>query len=60
MDDATLLSLLMARTMPERDIAQAVATLLAVFGSVASVVAADPPELARAARLDATTITDLK
>ena len=60
MDDATLLSLLMARTMPERDIAQSVATLLAVFGSVASVVAADPPELARAARLDATTITDLK
>lgn len=60
MDDVTLLSLLMARTMPERDIAQAVTTLLAVFGSVASVVAADPPELARAARLDATTITDLK
>ncbi|OHC91728.1 MAG: hypothetical protein A2792_00305 [Sphingomonadales bacterium RIFCSPHIGHO2_01_FULL_65_20] len=60
MDDATLLSLLMARTMPERDIAQAVNTLLAAFGSVASVVAADPPELARAARLDATTITDLK
>jgi len=60
MDDATLLSLLMTRTMPERDIAQAVATLLAVFGSVAAVVAADPPELARAARLDATTITDFK
>jgi len=60
MDDATLLSLLMTRTMPERDIAQAVATLLAVFGSVAAVVAADPPELAGAARLDAATITDLK
>jgi len=60
MDDATLLSVLMTRTMQERDIAQAVATLLAVFGSVAAVVAADPPELARAARLDVTTITDLK
>ena len=60
MDDATLLSLLMTRTMPERDIAQAAATLLAVFGTVAAVVAADPHELARAATLDATTMTDLK
>lgn len=60
MDDATLLSLLMTRTMLERDIAQAAATLLAVFGSVAAVVAADPHELARAAGLGATTITDLK
>ncbi len=60
MDDATLLCLLMTRTMLERDIAQAVSTLLDVFGSVAAVVAADPPELARAAGLGATTITDLK
>lgn len=60
MDDATLLSLLMTRTMPERDIKPAVAALLEAFGSVAAVVAADPPELARFARLDAITITDLK
>lgn len=59
-DDATLLSLLMTRTMAQRDIPEAVDALLDVFGSVAAVVAADPPELARAARLDATTITDLK
>lgn len=60
MDDATLLSLLMTRTLPEREITQAVEALLEAFGSVAAVVAADPPELARVARLGATTITDLK
>ncbi|MFC5344692.1 DNA repair protein RadC [Brevundimonas staleyi] len=60
MDDASLLSLLMTRTLPQRDIPRAVETLLKVFGSVAAVVAADPPELARAASLNATTITDLK
>lgn len=60
LDDASLLSLLMTRTLPQRDIPRAVKTLLKVFGSVAAVVAADPPELARAASLNATTITDLK
>jgi DNA repair protein RadC len=50
----------MTRTLPQRDIPRAVETLLKVFGSVAAVVAADPPELARAASLNATTITDLK
>jgi len=60
LDDATLISLLMTRTLPQRDIPRAVETLLKVFGSVAAVVAADPPELARAASLNATTITDLK
>ena len=60
LDDASLLSLLMTRTLPQRDIPRAVETLLKVFGSVAAVVAADPPELARAASLNATTITDLK
>jgi DNA repair protein RadC len=60
MDDATLLSLLMTRTLPEREIKQAVEALLEAFGSVAAVVAAEPPELARVARLGATTITDLK
>ena len=60
LDDASLLSLLMTRTLPQRDIPRAVETLLEVFGSVAAVVAADPPELARAASLNATTITDLK
>lgn len=59
-DDATLLSLLMTRTMPDGDIATSVKALMEVFGSVAAVVAADPSELARAASLDATTITDLK
>jgi len=59
-DDTNLLSLLMTRTMPERDISQTVATLLEVFGSVAAVVAAEPPELARAAGLGGTTITDFK
>ena len=58
LDDASLLSLLMTRTLPQRDIPRAVETLLKVFGSVAAVVAADPPELARAASLNATTITD--
>ena len=57
LDDASLLSLLMTRTLPQRDIPRAVETLLKVFGSVAAV---DPPELARAASLNATTITDLK
>ncbi|CAN5287707.1 DNA repair protein RadC [soil metagenome] len=60
MDDATLLSLLMTRTLPEHEIKQAVEALLEAFGSVAAVVAADPPELARVARLGGTTITDLK
>ena len=60
LDDASLLSLLMTRTLPQRDIPRTVETLLEVFGSVAAVVAADPPELARAASLNATTITDLK
>lgn len=60
LDDASLLSLLMTRTLPQRDILRTVETLLEVFGSVAAVVAADPPELARAASLNATTITDLK
>ena len=60
LDDASLLSLLMTRTLPQRDIPRAVETLLKVFGSVAAVVAADPPELAPAASLNATTITDLK
>ncbi|MDO9608418.1 MAG: DNA repair protein RadC [Brevundimonas sp.] len=60
LDDASLLSLLMTRTLPQRDIPRVVETLLKVFGSVAAVVAADPPELARAASLNATTITDLK
>ena len=60
LDDASLLSLLMTRTLPQRDLPQAVEALLEVFGSVAAVVAADPPELARAASLNATTITDLK
>jgi DNA repair protein RadC len=50
----------MTRTLPEREIKPAVAALLEAFGSVAAVVAADPPELARFARLDAITITDLK
>ena len=59
-DEQTLLTLLMARTMPERDIAQAVEALLDEFGSVAAVVAADPPELARVARIGVTTITDFK
>lgn len=60
LDDASLLSLLMTRTLPQRGLPQAVEALLEVFGSVAAVVAADPPELARAASLNATTITDLK
>ena len=59
-DDATLLSLLMTRTMAHREIPDAVNALLEVFGSVGAVVAADPPELARVARLGATTITDLR
>lgn len=59
-DDATLLSLLMTRTMVQQDIPEAVDALLDVFGSVAAVVAADPPELARVARLGAATITDLR
>ena len=60
LDDATLLALLMSRTLPARDIPVAVESLMDTFGSVAAVVAADPPELARAASLGATTITDLK
>jgi DNA repair protein RadC len=60
LDDATLLALLMSRTLPARDIPVAVEALMDTFGSVAAVVAADPPELARTASLGATTITDLK
>ena len=59
-DDRTLLSLLMARTMAQRDIGGAAEALLEVFGSAAAVVAAEPCELARVAPLGATTITDLK
>lgn len=60
LDDAPLLALLMARTMPQRNIPQAVEALLEAFDSVAAVVAAHPSELARAASLGSTTITDLK
>lgn len=60
LDDASLLALLMTRTMRQQDISGAVEALLNVFGTVAAVVAADPPELARTASLDAITITDLK
>lgn len=60
LDGATLLALLISRTLPQRQITRAVEALLTAFGSVVAMVAADPPELAQVASLGAITITDVK
>jgi DNA repair protein RadC len=60
LDDVQLLELLLVRAAPRHDVGAAAAALIARFGSLPAVLAANPDEIARTGRLGAAALSDLR